>query len=132
MTDRLDRQLDALDLRADLEDIELDKATLHQLALMRRVIRLEASETRELIIEEARRIRLLIRHQGENIMANLDSVNAALGDLSTQISQLAAQVAELQAGTVTQEQLDSVAAGIAAAAASVDAIIEPDAGETTT
>jgi hypothetical protein len=64
------------------------------------------------------------------IMANFDSINAALTDLSAQISQLATQVGELQAGTVTQEQLDAVAAGIAAAAASVDAIIEPDAGET--
>jgi hypothetical protein len=63
-------------------------------------------------------------------MANFDSINAALTDLSAQISQLATQVGELQAGTVTQEQLDAVAAGIAAAAASVDAIIEPDAGET--
>jgi len=65
-----------------------------------------------------------------DIMANLDSVNAALADLSTQISQLADQVKALTADTVTQDQLDQVAAGIEAAAASVDAIIEPDPGET--
>ncbi len=77
-----------------------------------------------------RQLILILIEGVATIMADLTTINAALADLSTQISLLASQVAELEAGTVTQAELDQVAAGISAAAASVDAIIEPDAGET--
>ena len=62
--------------------------------------------------------------QGESILMDTTVIDQALSDLSTQISQLATQVESLEAGTVTQEQIDKVASDINAAAAAVDAIIE--------
>jgi len=62
-------------------------------------------------------------------MATLDAINEALDEISTQVGQLADQIALLQADTVTQEQIDAVAEKARGIAASVDAVIEPDAGE---
>lgn len=62
-------------------------------------------------------------------MADLTGINDALANLSLQITQLADQVAALSSGTVTQAELDDIATRLNAAAASVDAIVEPDAGE---
>ena len=66
--------------------------------------------------------------QGEEVMADLSVINSALRDLAVEIAQLKTQVEGLEAGSVTQEELDQVAADISAAAAAVDAIIE-DADE---
>ena len=63
------------------------------------------------------------------IMADLTGVNDAIANLQLQITQLAAQVGELQAGTVTQEELDDIAGRLAEAAGAIDAIVEPDEGE---
>jgi hypothetical protein len=71
----------------------------------------------------------LVLERERIIMADLSGINSALEDLSAQITQLADQVANLEAGTVTQAELDTVEQGIRNAAASVDAIIEPDEGE---
>jgi len=62
-------------------------------------------------------------------MADLSGINDALANLQLQITQLAAQVGELQAGTVTQAELDDIAGRLAEAASAVDAIVEPDEGE---
>lgn len=75
------------------------------------------------------RIRQLLRQQELRIVADLGPIFDALTNLSTQITQLAAQVAALQAGTVTQAELDDIATRIGDAAKAVDAIVEPDAGE---
>ena len=76
----------------------------------------------------------------KTIMADLTGINeaiaaqsAALDSLSTEITQLADQVAALTAGSVTQEELDAIAAslntvatGISDSAAAVDAIVTDD------
>jgi multidrug resistance efflux pump len=69
-----------------------------------------------------------LRKQGEDIMADLSVINSALRDLAKEISTLKTQVEGLEAGSVTQAELDQVAADITAAAEAVDAIIE-DASE---
>ena len=63
-------------------------------------------------------------NQGENVMADLTVINSALRDLATEIATLKTQVEGLEAGSVTQEELDQVAADISKAAEAVDAIIE--------
>lgn len=57
-------------------------------------------------------------------MADLTVINSALRDLATEIATLKTQVEGLEAGSVTQEELDQVAADITKAAEAVDAIIE--------
>ena len=57
-------------------------------------------------------------------MADLSVINSALRDLATEIATLKTQVEGLEAGSVTQEELDAVAADISKAAEAVDAIIE--------
>jgi hypothetical protein len=79
-----------------------------------------------------RQLILILIEGVATIMADLEGIDTALANLSTQISQLADQVAALEAGTVTQAELDTIAANIQSAADAVDAIIEPDAGETPT
>jgi hypothetical protein len=109
--------LDKLDLSVDVEDLKLDRLQLSILAVL--------------------------LAQGELIMANLDSINTALASqtaaleaLGTEVTQLAEQVGELNADTVTQEELDAIAAsmttvadGITSAAAGVDAIVTTDDAE---
>jgi hypothetical protein len=139
----VDRYLDALDLGIDIEDMDLDRRQISMLASLRRLVLFEGRTTRALIEEREQANRLehqttrldndktrrLIRKLGRTLMADLSGINEALAALSTEISQLADQVAALNAGTVTQDELDQVASDIRAAAASVDAIVEPDAGE---
>jgi septal ring factor EnvC (AmiA/AmiB activator) len=86
-----------------------------------------------------RKLDLLIVME-KTIMADLTGINeaiaaqsAALDSLSTEITQLADQVAALTAGSVTQEELDAIAAslntvatGISDSAAAVDAIVTDD------
>ena len=105
MPDRL-RDL-SVDEQIDLADLRLDAEQLRQLEAIRRMIAIGVHD----------------------IMADLSGINDALSDLSAQITQLADQVAGLTAGQVTQEQLDTIEQGIRDAAASVDAIVEPDEGE---
>jgi uncharacterized phage infection (PIP) family protein YhgE len=73
----------------------------------------------------------------EDIQTSLADVSTGLDDQATQIAQLATQIAALVAGAVTQQQLDDLAAAASALAerakgnaASIDALIEPDEGET--
>jgi hypothetical protein len=124
MVDHLDRVLDSLDLEADIEDIKLDRATLHQIALMRRAIRREGNR---------------IMASVEELQASADAALAAQADTQAQIAQVAAQVAALQTqtGGIAPADLDpilaslnSITAGETAEGAAVDAIVEPDAGET--
>jgi hypothetical protein len=65
----------------------------------------------------------------ELLMARLDPITTSLGNISTQLTQLSTQIGELQAGTVSQEEIDAVAAQAQSIADAVDAAIEPDAGE---
>lgn len=104
----LDRLLDAMDLDVDREDLAVDRATLR------------------LLIKLGREVRQL----EDILVADLNAINAALEELAAEITTLGEQVAALQAGSVTQEQLDQIAAGITAAADSVDAIITDDDAET--
>jgi methyl-accepting chemotaxis protein len=99
--------IDTLDLQVDFEDLALDREQVKQLAAIRR----------------------LIRREMEKIVADLSGINSALSGLSAQITQLADQVAALSAGQVTQDELDQIASQLNDAAAAVDAIVEPDAGE---
>ena len=73
---------------------------------------------------------LSLYQQGERIMATIEEVQTSLDELDAQIVQLGEQVAAGIASAATPEQLDEVKARIDSAAAAVDAIIEPDAGET--
>lgn len=70
-----------------------------------------------------------LRHLKEAIMARLDPIDAALSELSDQLNQLADQIGALQAGNVTDEEIQARAQSIRDAAAAVDALVEPDAGE---
>lgn len=111
MPDHLDRFLDELDLEADIEDINLDREQLHQLALMRRAI----------------------RREGDRIMADLTNLSTALdslgadtaaaaADVSAKLDALLADIAALSAGTITQDQIDSLTTKAQAADAAVQAI----------
>ncbi len=90
----------------------------------------EAHQGRYGILAHLLGIPRLERHLKEFLVARLDAITTALGNISTQLAQLSGQIAELQAGTVSQEEIDAVAAQAQSIADAVDAAIEPDAGET--
>jgi hypothetical protein len=58
------------------------------------------------------------------IMGRLDSVNDALDNIGTQLEQLVSQIAALSAGSVSQEEIDALAAKAQGIADAVDAAIE--------
>lgn len=111
MPDHLDRFLDRLDLEADVTDVQLDRAQIAQLASIRR----------------------LIRREGAATVASLDNLTAAIAKLDTDVEQAAAdvstaiqalkdQIAALTAGSISQEQIDALQAGVDTADAAVTAL----------
>lgn len=64
----------------------------------------------------------------ESVSAKLDSIGTSITDVVKDIGELKAEIDELKAGTVTQEQLDALgakAANIAAAAQAAADIVKP-------
>jgi hypothetical protein len=125
MADPVDRALDLADLGADLEDIGLDQEALRVLVLVRRDIR---------------QIGKTIMASVAELQAALDAAATAQADTQAQIAQLAEQVAAIiaaGANGIDPAALDPIVAGLnalttseSAEGAAVDAIVEPDAGET--
>lgn len=121
-SDHYDRYLDAADLDLDAEDVQLDRATLHQVALTRRAIRYGNTETRSLITQ-----------LGETIMASLDNLTAVIATLNQDVTTAAAdvtaaidalkqQIADLSVGAITQDQIDALTASVTDADTAVDAL----------
>ncbi len=116
--DHLDRLLDAADLRLDAEDLALDRQQIKQLALFRRAVKAD------------------LNRMEKNIMADLSRLEAALGalgvdvtEVSAKIDDLKAQIAALSEGAVTQEQIDALAATAEGLDAAFDATTAPDSPE---
>ena len=65
-----------------------------------------------------------LKRMEKRIMGRLDSVDTALDNVSTQLAQLGEQIAALEAGQVTQEEIDALAAKAQGIADAVDAAIE--------
>jgi septal ring factor EnvC (AmiA/AmiB activator) len=111
MTDRLDEILDALDLEADTEDVQLDREQTKQLAAIKRLIQRQGAE----------QMADLTRLQ-----AALDALGVDVSEVSAKIDDLKAQIAALSVGQITQEQIDALAAAAEAVDASLDASTAPD------
>jgi hypothetical protein len=79
-------------------------------------------------------IRRLLIEQGENTMAQFEKVDAALSDLSDQITKIGEQLAALPAieDPAIQAKIDEIAAAVQAAADRVDALIETEGEDDTT